>query len=75
MALSELEQEYIREVAVNSATVVSKQIIEDILKWHIKACPHGKTLLASKWGLIGLCVGSGFSGAGILAVLLKIFTG
>lgn len=75
MALTELEQKYIREVAVNSATEVCKQIIEDLLKWHIKACPHGKTILASKWGLLGLCVGSGFGGATLFAAISKIFFG
>ena len=75
MALTEQDRAYIREVAVNSATVVSKQIIEDVLKWHIEACPHGKSILASKWGLLGVCIGSGIGGGGMVAVLIKIFSG
>lgn len=75
MALTEQDREYIREVAVNSATEVSKQIIEDVLKWHIDACPHGKSILASKWVMIGVCAGSGVSGGGLVAVLIKIFSG
>ena len=75
MALSELERAYIREVAVNAATVVSKQIIEDMLKWHTEACPHGKTILASKWGLMGLCAGSAGVGGSTVAVLIKLFSG
>lgn len=75
MALTEQDRAYIREVAVNSATAVSKQIIEDVLKWHIEACPHGKSILASKWGLLGACIGSGVGGGGMVAVLTKIFSG
>ncbi len=74
MALSEQDREYIREVAINSAGEVSKQVIEDVLKWHIESCPHGKSILASKWGLLGLCVGSGVSGAGCFAAILKLFS-
>ena len=75
MALSEQDRAYIREVAINSATVVTKQIIENMLKWHIDACPHGKSILASKWGLLGLCLGSGVGGGGMVAVLIKMFSG
>ena len=75
MALSDQDRAYIREVAINSAAEVSKQIIEDMLKWHTEACPHGKSILASKWGLLGLCIGSGVSGAGIFAAILKLFSG
>lgn len=53
MALSDPDREYIREVAANIAGKVSKQVIEDVLKWHIDACPHGKSILASKWDLLG----------------------
>lgn len=75
MALSEQDRAYIREVAINSATLVTKQIIENMLKWHIDACPHGKSILASKWGLLGLCLGSGVGGGGMVAVFIKIFSG
>jgi len=73
MALTEQDRAYIREVAVNAATEVSKQIIEDMLKWHIEACPHGKSILASKWGFLGACLGSGIGGGGIAAMLMEIF--
>lgn len=75
MALSEPDRAYIREVAVNSATAVSKQIIEDLIKWHINSCPHGKTILATKWCFLGACIGSGIGGGGMVAVLIKIFSG
>ena len=75
MALSDQDRAYIREVAVNAAGEVSKQIIEDMLKWHTKACPHGKSILASKWGLLGVCLGSGIGSGGMVAVLIKIFSG
>ena len=74
MALTDQDRAYIREVAVNSATAVSKQIIEDLIKWHIKACPHGKTILASKWCLLGMCAGSAVGGGGVVAVLIEIFS-
>lgn len=75
MALSEQDREYIREVAINAAGEVSKQVIADVLKWHTEACPHGKSILASKWGLLGVCLGSGASGAGIFAAVLKLLSG
>jgi len=75
MALSKQDRAYIREVAVNAAGEVSKQVIEDVLKWHTEACPHGKSILASKWGLLGLCVGSGVGGGGMVAVFIRIFSG
>jgi len=75
MALSDQDRAYIHEVAVNAAGEVSKQVIEDVLKWHVKACPHGKSLLASKWGLIGVCIGSGVGSGSMVAVLIKIFSG
>ena len=75
MALDETEMQLIREIAVNSATVVSKEIIEELLKWHIDACPHGKTILATKWGVIGLCAGSAAVGGSTVGVLIKLFFG
>jgi len=75
MALTDQDRQYIREVAINSATEVSERIIENMLKWHVKACPHGKSILASKWGFLGICLGSGISGGGMVAVLIKIFSG
>ena len=75
MALSDQDRAYIREVAINSATLVTKQVIENMLKWHIDACPHGKSIMASKWGLLGICIGSGVGGAGFFAALLKLFSG
>lgn len=75
MALTDQDRAYIREVAINSATVCSKKIIENVIKWHIEACPHGKSILASKWTLVGLCIGSGVGGGSLVAVLIKIFSG
>lgn len=75
MALSEPDRAYIHEAAVNAAGEVSKQVIEDMLKWHIDACPHGKSILSYKWVVIGIFVGSGISGGGMVAVLIKIFSG
>jgi len=74
MALTDQDRAYIHEVAINSAAEVSKQIIEDLFKWHIDACPHGKSILTYKWVVIGIFVGSGISGGGMVAVLIKIFS-
>lgn len=71
--LTEQDRAYIREVAINSATEVSERIIEQVLEWHIQACPHGKSILASKWGFLGVCIGSGVGGGGLAAVLMEIF--
>lgn len=73
MALSDQDRAYIREVAINAAGEVSKQIIEDMLKWHTEACPHGKALLISKWTLLGVFVGSSTLGGSVVAVLMKLF--
>jgi len=75
MALTEQDRAYIREVAVNAAGEVSKQVIENVLKWHTEACPHGKSILASKWCFLGACLGSGVGGGGLAAVLIRIFSG
>ena len=75
MALSDQDRAYIREVAVNAATEVSERIIEHVLEWHVEACPHGKSILASKWGVLGMCSGSGVGGGGMIAVIIKIFSG
>ena len=74
MALTDQDRAYIHEVAVNSATEVSRQIIENILKWHIGACPHGKTLLSAKWALIGACLCSGIGGGAGAFALIKALT-
>ena len=75
MALSEPDREYIREVAANISGKISKQVIEDVLKWHVAACPHGKSIEASKWGLVGWCFGSAVGGGGMAAALIKMFAG
>ena len=75
MALSDQDRAYIHEAAVNAAGEVSKQIIEDMLKWHTEACPHGKAILASKWCFLGACLGSGVGCGGVVAVIIKIFAG
>ena len=75
MSLSAPDREYIREVAINCAGEVSKEVIKDVLKWHVDACPHGKTIIASKWGLAGWCLGSGVFGGGLAAMFINIFAG
>ncbi len=51
---------------------IARTIIKEVLTEHIKSCPHGKTLLASKMFLTGICVGSGFAGGGLALGVAKI---
>ena len=41
---------------------IAREIIKEVLIGHIESCPHGKTLLANKWFLFGICTGSGIAG-------------
>lgn len=67
MSLSEGDKAIIRDIA--------REINIEVLKLHIKSCPHGKSLLASKMFLAGLCVGSGFAGGGLAVALAKFLMG
>jgi ribose 5-phosphate isomerase RpiB len=43
---------------------IAREIIKEVLKEHIIACPYGKVLLASKSMLIGIGIGLTLFGAG-----------
>ena len=59
----------------NTCKEIARAIVKEVLVEHIKSCPHGKTILASKMLLIGMCVGSGFASGGVVFALAKILTG
>lgn len=73
MALSDLDRAYICEVAQNTSAEISRQIIADVLQWHISSCPHGKNLLAAKWAIIGACTFSAICSGATVATLIKVF--
>lgn len=66
MALSEGDKNTCREVA--------REIIKEVLKEHIQSCPHGKTILASKMLLVGMCIGSGIASGSVVFALMEFFT-
>jgi len=51
---------------------IAREIIKEVLIEHIASCPHGRTILASKMFLTGMCVGSGFAGGGLALGLAKL---
>ena len=53
---------------------IAREIIKEVLKEHIASCPHGKTLLVSKWFMAGCFIGSGAMGGGVSAVIIKLLT-
>jgi len=52
---------------------IAREIVKEVLIEHIKGCPHGKSLLASKMFMAGICVGSGFAGGSIALSIAKLF--
>ena len=74
MSLDAEDRSYIRETATNVAAKVSERIIENVMKWHVEACPHGKTILAAKYWLIGafaVCTLAGGVIGGLLTIVLN----
>lgn len=64
MALTEGDKAECKEIA--------RVIINEVIRYHIASCPHGKTLMASKMFLIGICIGSGLAGGGLALTLARI---
>ena len=54
---------------------IARVIIKEVLTEHIAACPHGKTILASKMLLVGMCVGSGLASGGVVYALVRLVAG
>ena len=54
---------------------VARLIVKEVLIEHIASCPHGKSLLASKWMMVGLCFGTSvasFAGSSFAVGLTKV---
>lgn len=51
---------------------IAREIVKEVLIEHIASCPHGKTLLANRWFLIGICIGSGIAGGSAALGLAKV---
>ena len=67
MGLSEGEKAECKEIA--------REIVKEVLVIHIESCPHGKSILASKMLLVGMCVGSGLASGGVVVALFRYFIG
>jgi len=67
MALTEGDKAECKEIA--------RVIVKETLAEHINSCPHGKTILASKMFLAGICVGSGFAGGSLALAMARYLFG
>ena len=54
---------------------IAREIIQAVLEQHIASCPHGKTLLVSKWVLITIAIAGPLAGSGLGALVVKILLG
>ena len=54
---------------------IAREIIKEVVKEHIASCPHGRTILASKMLLVGICVGSGLASGGVVFALVRLVSG
>ena len=54
---------------------IAREIVEHTLTGHIDSCPHGKTIMASKMLLVGMCLGSGAASGGLVFGLIKMLAG
>ena len=68
MALSQHDEDWVKLISEKIVYRVTKEVIAN----HIASCPHGKSMLASKWLVIGVCIGSGLAGGGAGAVLTRM---
>ena len=48
---------------------IAREIINEVIKYHIEMCPHGKTLLMNKYLLMGVCIGCGIASGGVAAAI------
>jgi len=54
---------------------IARAIIKEVLIEHIASCPHGRTILASKMLLVGMCIGSGLASGGTVYALVQFISG
>lgn len=60
---------------IASCKEIARAIVKEVLIEHIASCPHGRTLLASKMFLIGICIGSGVAGGSAALGLARLIIG
>lgn len=73
-----LTKEDKENIDLRTERMITKTIpvaIKAALDTHITSCPHGKTLLISKWMLIGTMIGSAGGGIGGGFALAKLVAG
>ncbi len=66
--MTDQDKEWVKLIAKELCFEVTKSIISE----HIQSCPHGRSLMNSKWLLVGICIGSGMTGGGIGALMAKL---
>lgn len=54
---------------------MAREIVKEVLREHVQACPHGQTLSILKAKFIGICLGVGVGSGGVTAAILKVFEG
>ena len=67
MALTEGDKAICAEMA--------REIINQVIEFHVQACPHGKKITNLKFMLIGICVGSGVLGGAGAGIVMKLLMG
>ena len=57
---------------------IGREIVTEVLKIHIKTCPHHTAFLISKARIVGIILGvvaaSGVSSAAAVSLIMKVFT-
>ena len=65
--LNEADKLWVKDLS----SKIAHEINEKVISQHIESCPHGKSLMASKFFLAGVCVGSGFAGGGLALAVAR----
>jgi hypothetical protein len=68
LMLTEDDKEWVKLVAEK----LFQDLMPRIIAAHVLSCPHGKTLLISRWFLVGMMAGSGLAGGSIGALVVKV---
>lgn len=51
---------------------IARAIVKEVLIEHIQSCPHGKTILVSKWVIVTFAVVGPLAGSGLGALVIKL---
>lgn len=68
MALTEGDKAICAEITRE----IVEEVVTNVLKVHLEACPHGKALARSRAIVIGACIGSGLGSGGLVLAIAKI---